>query len=91
MTAAERGAQGVYRCRDPELWRDALGATMSAQTALIPPLPRYESFPWAAGVGCGDPLRWAQVFDDRYFMASNELNLLNTLLLEVGNEEAGAG
>jgi len=25
------------------------------------------------------------VFDDRYFMASNELNLLNTLLL--GNSE----
>jgi hypothetical protein len=27
------------------------------------------------------PLKLGLVFDDRYFMASNELNLLNTLLL----------
>jgi hypothetical protein len=28
-----------------------------------------------------DPLGLQQMFDDRYFMASSELNLLNTLLL----------
>ena len=82
MAAAEHGPKGMYRCADPELWRDALGAIMSVQTALIPAIPKYSSFPWAAGVGCGDPLRWDQMFDDRYFMASSELNLLNTLLLE---------
>jgi hypothetical protein len=27
------------------------------------------------------------VFDDRYFMASNELNLLNTLLMETRDED----
>jgi hypothetical protein len=34
-----------------------------------------------------DPLRLEQVFDDRYFMASNELNLLNTLLMETRVED----
>ena len=82
VSAAEQGPKGMYRCGDPELWRDALGATMSAQAALIPPIAEYASFPWTASVGCGDPMRWDQVFDDRYFMASSELNLLNTLLLE---------
>ena len=33
-------------------------------------------------------MRWDLVLDDRYFMASNELNLLNTLLLE---DEGRAG
>ena len=30
------------------------------------------------------------VFDDRYFMASNELNLLNTLLLAKQDDDDGA-
>ena len=34
----------------------------------------------AASVGEPNPLKLHTVFDDRYFMASNELNLLNTLL-----------
>jgi hypothetical protein len=62
-------------------WRKALATSLNASSAVMPPLPRYESFPWAASVGQASPLRLDLVFDDRYFMASNELNLLNTLLL----------
>ena len=47
----------------------------------MPPWPFYETPPWAATVGQVSPLKLDLVFDDRYFMASNELNLLNTLLL----------
>ena len=47
----------------------------------MPAIPRYEGMPWVAGVGQVNPLKFDAVFDDRYFMASNELNLLNTLLL----------
>ncbi len=53
----------------------------------LPPIPRYDDFPWAAAIYQGDPLRLDLAFDDRYFMASSELNLLNTLLLaEPGSE-----
>lgn len=73
---------------DQPLWQEALGRTLNAGSAIIPPLPRYESFPWAAAVGQVSPLKLDLVFDDRYFMASNELNLLNTLLL-AKTDEAG--
>ena len=55
----------------------------------MPPLPKYESFPWAAAVGDVSPLKLDLVFDDRYFMASNEMNLLNTLLLANENVDTG--
>jgi hypothetical protein len=82
ISAAQSGAKALYRCEEPDAWRDALGAAISAPSAVIPPVAKFETFPWAAAVGCVDPLRLEQVFDDRYFMASNELNLLNTLMLE---------
>lgn len=66
---------------DQALWQEALGRTLSAGSAVMPPIPKYDSFPWAASVGEVSPLKLDLVFDDRYFMASNELNLLNTLLL----------
>ncbi|MDI1258272.1 hypothetical protein [Aquabacterium sp.] len=69
------------RLDDQALWQEALGRSLNAGSAVIPPLPRYDSFPWAAAVGKVSPLKLDLVFDDRYFMASNELNLLNTLLL----------
>lgn len=65
---------------DPDLWRDGLGRGLPGG-AEMPAIPRYEGTPWAAGVGQVNPLRLDLVFDDRYFMASSELNLLNTLLL----------
>lgn len=66
---------------EPELWRDGLGRALSASAAVMPAIARYEGFPWVAGVGQTNPLKFDVVFDDRYFMASTELNLLNTLLL----------
>ncbi len=78
-SAPEEGK--LFKLDDPGLWQQALARTLNAGSAVLPPLPRYESFPWAAGVGQVSPLKLDLVFDDRYFMASNELNLLNTLLL----------
>lgn len=70
-----------YCVEDPESWLGGLISSLGAQSVCIPAIARYESFPWAASVGQTDPLRLSLVFDDRYFMASNELNLLNMLLL----------
>jgi len=49
---------------------------------VMPVVPRYQDFPWAAAVGQRVLSQLELVFDNRYFMASSELNLLNTLLLE---------
>ena len=87
---SETAADGrPFRLDDQALWQEALGRTLNAGSAVMPPLPKYESFPWAAAVGEVSPLKLDLVFDDRYFMASNELNLLNTLLL--ANENADTG
>lgn len=74
--------QGVaFELDDAPLWLEALAKSLDAGSATLPPIPRYQSYPWCASVGVAKPLKLALVFDDRYFMASNELNLLNTLLL----------
>jgi hypothetical protein len=70
-----------FRLRDEGLWQEGLGRSLNAGSAFMPPIASYESFPWGAAVGLVSPLKLDLVFDDRYFMASNELNLLNTLLL----------
>ncbi|MCW5595870.1 MAG: hypothetical protein KIT42_08360 [Rhodocyclaceae bacterium] len=62
-------------------WRNTLGKSLQSSGEILPVIPHYEDFPYAASVGTVDPARLEQVFDDRYFMASAELNLLNTLLL----------
>ena len=77
-----------FEVEDPDSWRDALAQSLSATSAVMPPIPRYAEYPWAASVGNANPLKMDTVFDDRYFMASNELNLLNTLLL--ANSEGAA-
>lgn len=79
MTVPEAGRTSFLE--EPDIWRTGLGRSLSDAAAVMPPIPRYEEFPWVAGVGRVNPLRLDVVFDDRYFMASNELNLLNTLLL----------
>lgn len=71
----------AYEVEDPDHWRDGLAQSLLATTAVMPPIAKYQEFPWAASVGDANPLRLDIAFDDRYFMASNELNLLNTLLL----------
>jgi hypothetical protein len=67
---------------DPATWRDALGRALTPQGTVMPVVPRYRDFPWAAAVGQRVLSQLELVFDNRYFMASSELNLLNTLLLE---------
>lgn len=77
-----------YRCEEPEEWHQALASAVLGGSTVVPAIPKYEAFPWAASIGKTDPLGFDQVFDDRYFMASSELNLLNTLLLASGGDEA---
>lgn len=80
--ARDRRLEGrPFEVEDPDTWRDSLAQSLSATSAVMPPIPRYAEYPWAASVGNANPLKMDTVFDDRYFMASNELNLLNTLLL----------
>ncbi|MDD2610976.1 MAG: hypothetical protein PHX60_15085 [Giesbergeria sp.] len=78
----------LFWLSESALWQEALGQTLNAGSGLMPPLAQYESFPWVATVGDVSPLKLNLVFDDRYFMASNELNLLNTLLLAKEQEQA---
>jgi ethanolamine utilization microcompartment shell protein EutS len=70
-----------FQLREADVWMGAMAKTLQAGSAFMPPIAQYESFPWAATVGQPNPLKLHTVFNDRYFMASNELNLLNTLLL----------
>lgn len=70
-----------FSLQDEALWQEALARTLNSGSAVMPPLPSYDTFPWGASVGRLSPLNLDLVFDDRYFMASTELNLLNTLLL----------
>jgi hypothetical protein len=77
----------AFEVEDADLWRDALGQSLLASSAVMPPIAKYQEFPWAASVGEANPLRMDIAFDDRYFMASNELNLLNTLLLSATNAD----
>ena len=80
-SAKKQSGERVWLLMDEaQDWHDALAATLGAWDAM-PAIPAYESFPWVSAVGDYSPLNLDLVFDDRYFMASNELNLLNTLLL----------
>lgn len=83
---AEETHAGVFELDDADMWLGALAKSLNAGSATMPPVSRYRSFPWCASVGAVEPLNLAQVFDDRYFMASNELNLLNTLLLSESSQ-----
>jgi len=86
--ARDRRLEGKpFEVDDPDTWRDSLAQSLSATSAVMPPIPRYAEYPWAASVGNANPLKMDTVFDDRYFMASNELNLLNTLLLSAGSDK----
>lgn len=75
----------AFEVEDSEPWRDALGRSLLATNAAMPSIAKYQEFPLAASDGDANPLRLNIAFDDRYFMASNELNLIYTLLL--ANEE----
>jgi hypothetical protein len=66
---------------DESAWRDSLAGCLATTSEVLPVIPRYAEIPYAAIIGEQDPARLDLVFDDRYLAASNELNLLNTLLL----------
>jgi hypothetical protein len=87
VQAKETHSGTLFELDDAELWLRALAKSLNAGSATMPPIARYRSFPWCASVGAVEPLNLSQVFDDRYFMASNELNLLNTLLLSERDSE----
>ncbi|KKD39659.1 helicase C-terminal domain-containing protein [Limnoraphis robusta] len=67
---------------DPETWRNALGRTLTPQGSVIPIIAKYQDFPWAAVASRHSISSLELAFNNRYFMASSELNLLNTILLE---------
>lgn len=72
-----------FRLDDPATWLEALGRASAATvtpTALLPVLPYFKAHPFAVVLAPNDATGPARVFDDRYFMASTELNLLNTVL-----------
>ena len=67
---------------DPQTWRNALGRCLTPQGLVMPVVAQYRSFPWVAVAGRRVFGQLETIFDDRYFMASSELNLLNSILLE---------
>jgi hypothetical protein len=64
-----------------EEWRDALASCLAAGKEVLPVVAQYQDIPYVAVNGVLDPGRFGLIFDDRYLAASNELNLLNTILL----------
>jgi hypothetical protein len=83
LPPGEEQAGQRFRLAEPERWLEALGraaAAHAAPSARYPVLPAFEDRPFVAVTTSGDPTGLARAFDDRYFMASSELNLLNTIL-----------
>jgi hypothetical protein len=71
------------RLQEPEVWLGGLtraAASAVSPTATAPLLPYYRAQPYVAVVTRGDTTGLERIFDDRYFMASTELNLLNSVL-----------
>jgi len=72
-----------HRLQEPDAWLEGLtraAAAAVSPTAVSPVLPYFRAHPYVALIAQGDPTGLERVFDNRYFMASTELNLLNTLL-----------
>jgi hypothetical protein len=67
---------------EPGTWRDSLGRALTPQGLVMPVVSVYQEFPWAEVMGQRAISQLKTVFDNRYFMASSELSLPNTLLLE---------
>jgi hypothetical protein len=66
---------------DEEAWRDDLGRCLVATGQVMPVIARYDGIPYAAIAGAQDPAGLDCVFNDHYLAISNELNLLNDLML----------
>jgi hypothetical protein len=70
-------------------WRDGMLRLLTASATPAtwePIIPRYRDVPFLVVTTNGDPTGLAGAFDERYFMASTELNLLNTLLFVAESE-----
>jgi hypothetical protein len=67
---------------DPASWQNSLGRSLTPQGLVMPVIAKYEGIPWVAVAGRRVFDQLETTFSDRYFMASGELNLLNTILLE---------
>ena len=66
-------------------------ATGAAVAATHPVLPHFEGAPFLAAIAQGDPTGLERAFDDRYFMASSERNLLNTMLFVAESSPSSPG
>lgn len=64
-----------------DLWLENLRQTFSKGNMVLPVMPKYAEFPWAVCYGITDPTNFNIIFNDKYFNISNEVNLLNMLLL----------
>ncbi|MGI8424438.1 MAG: hypothetical protein ACR2NO_10075 [Chloroflexota bacterium] len=72
-----------FRLDDPEAWLETLvriGWANANVSAHHPVLPHFDDGPFLAMIAQGDPTGTERAFDDRFFMASSELNLLNAIL-----------
>nr|MDQ2695261.1 hypothetical protein [Pseudomonadota bacterium] len=65
-----------------DAWLDALRRTLTLnfQGEVLPVIPLYEEKPFIVLLGTGDVTGLRHLFDPRRFMATTELNVLNTLL-----------
>ena len=70
LESQEQWLEGFYRAF----------AASATPTAAHPVLPHFRDRPFLIALATDDPTGLARVFDSRYFMASAELNLLNTIL-----------
>ncbi|MBE9199361.1 MULTISPECIES: helicase-related protein [unclassified Nodularia (in: cyanobacteria)] len=66
---------------EPDTWKKTLGRSLTPQGLVMPVVPQYKKFPWAAVAGRRVFSQLETIFSDRYFLASSELNLLNSILL----------
>jgi hypothetical protein len=82
----EEEPQQDFRLEHAGEWLDLLVRAVTAlkmPTAFLPVVPEFQGKPWLLIVSPSDPTDMLRVFDDQYFMASSELNVLNTLLTEI--------
>ena len=84
----DQKASGRYSViEEPVIWRGALGRCLTNWGMVLPVIPQYQDFPWAAVIGNQALSQIKTLFDNHYFVASYELNLLNMILLEDSERE----
>ncbi|MEH2259929.1 hypothetical protein [Nostoc sp.] len=74
--------QQMQRNEEFDFCLAVLRRSLTPQGLIIPVVPHYQTVPWIAMAGRQIFTELETVFSDHYFMASSELNLLNTILLE---------